>query len=183
VRRKGSQPGRRTTPSDGTGTLRNTRAVARTIRPAARHSLADSPNARSVSVAESATTIVQIITAPIGPSASRPTVRPIEDSSLPIAPPSPATVGQVNVRGTGTPASAAASTGSAASMAASRAATLPSPRREAIRHAQASIASPGNAPAAPNPCSNRSASTAPAGPARLVAWREVAVFSDGSRGS
>ena len=134
-------------------------------------------------MAASATPIVQIITAPTGPSTSRPTARPIEDSNLPIAPPSPATVGQANVRGTGTPASAAASTGSAASMAASRAAMLPSPRREAIRHAQASIATPGNAPAAPNPCSSRSASIAPTGPARLLVWREVAVFSDGSRGS
>ncbi len=60
---------------------------------------------------------------------------------------------------------------------------LPRPRREAIRHAQASIASPGSAPATPKPCSSRSASTAPTGPARLLVWRDVAVFSDGSRGS
>ena len=110
-------------------------------------------------------------------------MRPAEANSLPIAPPSPAVAGQPSVGGAGNPANAAASTGSAVSIAASRAATLPKPRREAMRHAQASIVSPGSAPATPNPCSRRSATTAPTGPARLLAWREVAVLSDGSRGS
>ena len=40
---------------------------------------------------------------------------------------------------------------------------------------------PGNTPAAPKPCNSRSAMIAPGGPARLLMWRVVAVFSDGSR--
>ena len=145
--------------------------------------MAESPSARSVRVTASASLIVQIISAPTGPSTSLPDRKADRSQQPPIAPPSPATVGQASVGGVGTPANTAASTGSAVSIAASRAAMLPSPRCDAIRHAQVSIASPGNAPATPNPCSNRSASTAPTGPARLLVWREVAVFSDGSRGS
>ena len=171
--------------NDGIGTRRSvaSRAPRRATRPAVRHSLADSPSASRVSVPASASPIVHIMSAPTGPSTRCPTARPTEASSRPIAPPSPATVGQASVGGVGKPANTAASTGSAASIAASRAAMLPSPRRDAIRHAQASIVRPGSAPATPKPCSSRSASTAPTGPARLLVWREVAVLSEGSRGS
>ena len=171
--------------SDGIGTRRRVASWAprRATRPAVRHSLAESPSASRVSVPASASPIAHIMSEPTGPNTRCPTARPTEANSRPIAPPSPATVGQASVGGVDRLARTAASTGSAVSIAASRAAMLPSPRRDAIRHAHASIVSPGSIPATPKPCSSRSASTAPTGPARLLVWRDVAVFRDGSRGS
>ncbi len=59
---------------------------------------------------------------------------------------------------------------------------LPMPARLAMRQAHTSIAKAGSAPAIPKPCSRKSATTLPNGPARLVACWDVAVFKDGSRG-
>ena len=120
---------------------------------------------------------------PNGPSKPRPAPSAEALSNEPMAPPSPAIVGQATRCEIGRDASTAASSGSAPSSAAIRPGTLPIPRCEPMRHAQASNARPGSTPAMPKPCSSRSDSTAPSGPARLVAWVSLAVFSEGSSGS
>ncbi len=118
--------------------------------------------------------------APNGPSALRAMSRKVVDSKWPPAPPSPALVGQATSRGS--MEDAVAKAGIASPTANRRNAGWPSPRPRTSRHAQASIASAGNAPATPKPCSRKSARTEPTGPKRLVACCDVAVFSDGSRG-
>ncbi len=97
-----------------------------------------------------------------------------------MAPPGPASAG--HAWGRGTHGARAATTGNAASVLASRAAKLPRPRWEAMRQAQASATRPGRTAATPKLCSSKSAAMAPAGPARLVGGRDVAVLIEGSSG-
>ena len=164
-------------------------------RPAARHSPGVSPSPSSTSPSAAASPTTQTSAVPTGPNAPRAAPSTLSPSTRPAAPPSPALVGHATplpptptIHGPAIPApigsvpSAAPSTGSASRVAPILTDARPTPRREAMRHAQASIASPGSAPASPNPCSSRSDSTAPAGPTRLVTRTDAAVFSDGSRG-
>jgi hypothetical protein len=107
--------------------------------------------------------------------------------AAPTAPPSPAWLGQVVDSGQagsmrGSAPSTAATAGRASSVAPTRMPGVPSPRPEPTRQAQAISARVGMALARPKPCSSRSETLAPSGPARLVAGREVAVFREGSCG-
>ena len=128
----------------------------------------ESPSASRVSVTANDAPSTHTSTAPVGPSRPCPASSTAGASTCPTAPPGPAMVGQETERNRGTASSAAANTGIAAPIVTSRAAMLPSPRCEPMRQAQASIATPGNAPATPNPCSSMSDTTAPTGPARFA---------------